>query len=400
MLRQYHGIASAALLLGLFPALFLPALQLIILIVLIGLCAAFRGIDKDVLGALKGWPFIALAQFCVFFFLNAALYPEWEGTRTHYRWVALESWSVTLVCAVILTLWLRMQDASDVKRGLMTWLPVGLSVSFALATLMYISSPQGTRIPLYTPSPLVPPFWFLVLAMTSFAWFSEMTPWQKIWRLCLFVMAGGMAIYGGARLVMLAWAVCTIALSIWFYMQAAQGRRFRVFLFVSVGITAGAGAMLLLDSLMGGFFMLRMRGLSQMNFTYDSVSAEFLRLRIWSGALCIISENAVLGVGQVNERFALNQELDWDKWYRAHQTYLSYLIIGGVPALVSGLLMQSLALIFVRSGLRDAYLPVFLGLGVVVTMNGLTDSIFQSAVSVQAFLTTTLLFVAARKASL
>ncbi len=30
------------------------------------------------------------------------------------------------------------------------------------------------------------------------------------------------------------------------------------------------------------------------------------------------------------------QEMEWDRWLRAHQTYLSYLIAGGIPALISG----------------------------------------------------------------
>lgn len=175
-----------------------------VLIVLVCLIATFSRLDRGAFTQLLNWRYVAFAQFCIFFFVNAAIYPVWESPRMHYRAVALETWSVSLVCMLVLALWLYVQKASDIKRALIIWLPIGLVLSFLVATVIYISGTQGSRVPLFTPNPLIPPFWFLVLSMSSFVWFFEMTHREKIGRFVLFLMAGMMAAYGSARLVMLA----------------------------------------------------------------------------------------------------------------------------------------------------------------------------------------------------
>ena len=395
MSKNYYALAASAFLLGLFPVFFLPMLQIMLFIMMIGLIVSFRQLDRVAFQQLLHWRYIVFAQFCIFFFLNAALYPVWESPRMHYRAIALESWSVSLLCVIVLALWLHLQKPAEIKRALIRWLPVGLTVSFGIASAIFSSGSQGVRVTLFTPNPLVPPFWFLVLTMTSFAWFFEMKRGAQVWRLGLFLMAGVMAVYGGARLVMLAWFLCGIALAIWFYIQALPKRRPHVLLGAMLSFALCAAAVILVDFLAGGFLALRMRSFSQVDLSYESVSQEFLRLRIWGGAISVVSENVLLGIGQVNERLAIQQELDWEKWYRAHQTYLSYLIAGGIPALISGLVFQSPVLAFLGRARRAALFPAFLGLGVVVTMNCFTDSIFQSAVAVQVFMLTTLLFLRA-----
>ena len=55
-------------------------------------------------------------------------------------------------------------------------------------------------------------------------------------------------------------------------------------------------------------------------------------------------------------------------------------------------------LAFLGRARRSTLFPAFLGLGVVVTMNCLTDSIFQSAVNVQVFMVATLVFLRASDA--
>ena len=369
-----------------------------VLIMLGGLVAAFSRLDRGAVKQLLNWRYVAFAQFCIFFFINAAIYPVWEGPRMHYRAVALETWSVSLFCVLVLAFWLHTQRASDIKRALIIWLPIALTLSFLIATIIYISGTQGSRVPLFTPNPLIPPFWFLVLSMASFSLFFEMTRWGKITRFGLFLMAGMMAVYGSARLVMLAWGLCGCVLAIWFYIQAERKHRPRVLLGIGLSLAVSLIVIVVGDTLAGGLLITRMTSFSQVDFTYDSLSREFLRLQIWTGALSVISDNAWLGIGQVNERIAIQQDIGWERWFRAHQTYLSFLIAGGIPALISGLLMQSPVLAFFSAAKRSTLFPAFLGLGVVVTMNCFTDSIFQSGVSVQVFMLTTLLFLRASDA--
>lgn len=386
------------LLLGLFPALFLTTLQLSLLIVLVGLVLSFRHIDRVALKQLLSFRYLVFAQFCIFFFVNALIYPVWEHPKMHYRAVALESWSVSLVSLVLLALWLNMRQARDIKRAIIHWLPVGLTISFVIASGIYFFGNQGSRVALFTPSPLVPPIWFLVFTAASFGWLFEMNRRHKVWRIALFFMAGMMAVYGGARLVMLAWGLCGVVLVIWGCIQS--DRKYRFWIFSGAGVVGAicVTGVVFVDLLTGGGFLRRMAIFSQVEFSYESISSQFLRAKIWLGALSIIGDNVWIGVGQVNERVALSQEMGWDRWLRAHQTYFSYLIAGGIPALISGLIMQSSVVPFMKRSTLSALFPVFLGLGVVVTLNCLTDSIFQSAVSVQAFMVTTLLFLRASDA--
>ena len=398
MTKKYYEAAAILLMLGLFPALFLPTLQFILLIVLVGLVLSFRQLEWTSLKQLLSFRYLVFAQFCIFFFINAAIYPVWDHPKMHYRAIALESWSISLFCLIVLALWLSVRKAEDVKRGMLQWLPVGLTVSFLVASWFYFSGDQGSRVTLFTPSPLTPPFWFLVLAAASFGWFFEMSHRHKAWRIAIFFMAGMMAVYGGARLIMLAWVLCGIALVIWGCMQAE--RQCRVWILSGAGLVGAIciGGIVFVDFLSGGGFIGRMAQFSQVDFSYESISGLFPRAIIWTGALSVIADNMFIGIGQVNERLSIQQEIGWDRWFRAHQTYLSYLIAGGIPALVSGLILQSPVLIFLKRTKRSALFPVFLGLGVVVTLNCFTDSIFQSAVSVQAFMVTTLLFLKASDA--
>jgi hypothetical protein len=396
--KKYYEIAAIMLLLGSFPALFLPTLQFILLIVLIGLVLSFRHPDRAALKQLLSFRYLAFAQFCILFFINAVIYPVWDNPKAHYRAIALESWSISLFCLIVLALWLNMRKADDVKRAILYWLPVGLSVSFFVASWFYFLGDQGSRVTLFTPSPLIPPFWFLVLTAASFGWFFEMSHLHRAWRIAIFFMAGLMAVYGGARLVMLAWVLCGIVLMTWGCIQSDRKYRLRIFTGASLFGAVCVGGIILVDLLSEGGFLGRMAKFAQVEFSYESIGSQFLRAQIWSGALSIIPDNIWIGVGQVNERAAISQEMDWDRWLRAHQTYLSYLIAGGIPALISGLIMQSPMLIFLKRTKRSALFPVFLGLGVVVTLNCFTDSIFQSAVNVQVFMVTTLLFLKASDA--
>ncbi len=389
-------VVVCVLLLGLFPALFLPVLQAMLLIMMVVIGLLFRQIERSTFRALLTFPNVAIAQFLVFFFLNALIFNVVDGNKPHFRAIALESWSITFLCLVILALWLQLKKAEDVKQALIRWLPLGLTGSFLIASSIYLFGDQGPRIEVFTPGPLTPPFWFLVLTMCSFAWFSEMGTWHKIWRFLLLFMAGLMVVYGAARLVMLAWMFCSVALAVWFYLEAQARHRLWILLGAGLGILVCACGMLLADYSFGSPMLKRMKAFANVGFSYDEISNQFLRLKIWSASISIISDDVWFGAGQVNERIMLGEEMGWDRWLRAHQTYLSYLIAGGVPALISGLLMQSPVLAFLKGRKEYALFPAFLGLGVVVTLNCLTDSIFQSAVNVQIFMAALLFFLKAR----
>ena len=93
----------------------------------------------------------------------------------------------------------------------------------------------------------------------------------------------------------------------------------------------------------------------------------------------------------MNERTVLAAQIEWDRWLRAHQTYLSYFIFGGVLALIFGLLFQAQILRLLQGAHVRAMAPAFIGLGVVLTLNAFTVSVFQSVVSVQVYMLASLI---------
>ena len=215
---------------------------------------------------------------------------------------------------------------------------------------------------------------------------------QKLMRVALFLMAGLMTLYGAARLVMLGWLLSSLLLAAYFIIIAPD-RRWVYIKAALVVLPSVVAVIFIADQSVGGLMLQRFELFLAQDV--EALRAAHPRLMIWPASVQVILDNPFLGVGQVNERLVLQQEIGWDLWLRAHQTYLSYLIAGGVPALVSGLLIQLPVLKFLRRDLVAMMFPAFVGLGVVLTLNCLTDSIFQSFVSVQVYMIVSLILLRA-----
>ena len=392
---MYNNKTTVVLLLSLFPTFHLLTLQMMLFAMFLELVRPYQRWRLETLNELLEWRHIAFLQFFLVFLFNAAFYPVWDSPRFNNRFIFIESWSISLVALIVLAVWLKQQKAEEVKRALIQFIPIGLTVCFAISSAIYFSEIEVDHIPLFTDNTLMLPFWFLVLTMSSFSWFFEMKFRTQVWRVFLFLMAGVMAWYGSARLVLIAWFFCGVFLTVWLASQTDGIQRLRMLSGAVILFLLFASLIIFLDYLAGGAFASRFLLLLQTD-TYDNVvSSHGTRVSLWRASLSIISENTLSGVGQVNERIALNQELSRELWFRAHQSYLSFLIAGGLFGLLSGLIMQSPALIFLSRARRFALFPAFLGFGIVVTLNCFTDSIFQSAVAVQAYMVGVLTFLRA-----
>jgi hypothetical protein len=378
------------ILLGLFPTLFLPVLQLMLLVMLAELLWRARRITQSDLYGIFNWSNAAVWQFLFFFLINAYVFDLLPGSWTHVRSVALESWSGTLASSFVLMLWLQIQGASKIKQAIQRWLPLGLMGSFAIATYFYIFSYPGERIQMFTPNALNPPLWFLIFTLISFCWFEQMNRTQKWIRLALFAMAGIMAVYAAARFLMCAWMLSALLLAVYTITLAPLHQRLPRMGALTVTALAIVSGVLVIDYFAGGLMMERFANLLEVRSDPARWPKELPRLVIWPAAISVVQENWALGIGQVNERIAIKTLLEWDHWFRAHQTYLSYLIAGGVPALISGLLYQAPILRLIQRSHIRAMFPAFIGLGIVLTLNAATDSIFQSVVGVQAYMVASL----------
>ena len=202
--------------------------------------------------ALLTWINAAVWQFTIFFLINAYAFDLLPGSPPKLRTVALESWIGTFSSSLVLMLWLQIQNPSVLKNAIVRWLPVGLMASFSIATYFYIFSYLGERIQVFTPNPLIPPFWFLVFTLISFCWFDQMSQAQKCIRLTLFVFAGIMIVYASARFLMLAWLVAAVVLAIYVIFLSPRYLRSQQMRFLAAGGILVVGGVLMTDFLQEG----------------------------------------------------------------------------------------------------------------------------------------------------
>lgn len=369
---------AIALSLGLAPTLHLVALQLATILILVSVLVQGRSNFSEQPKLL--WLHVLLGQFALYFMLNAVLYPSLEGNMRHFQRVALESWSITLVGLGLM--WLFVNKNRDFINSIQRWVPLGLVLSFAIMSYFFFG-PQGHRAQAFSTNTLVPPIWFLVLTLICFCDFYEMPKPAQIFRGALLILAGIMTLYSGGRAILAIWLICTACLGAFLIVTRPNTHRpLRDLTYLLLGLLALIGLLYIADAAMGGTLDMRIRyTLSHLN--KDGLSSTaFFRLELWAAARDIIASYWPMGAGQVNERLLIHEIVERDWWFRAHQTYMSYLIAGGILALISGLLFQAAALWFCTRAL----FPAALGLFAVPALSGLTDSIFQSFFSVQLYM--------------
>lgn len=382
---------TIALCLGLIPVLHLGALRLVTLLVLVSVI--LRGRSNFTKPPKLIWPYLLIAQFVVYFTLNAMLYPSMEGNMRHFQRVALESWSMTVVGFGLLFLFVSKNR--DFIAHIQRWMPVGLLLSFLIMSYFFFG-PQGSRAKAFSTNTLVPPVWFLALTLICFCNVFVMPRRDQFCRGLLFLLAAVMALYSGGRIILAIWFVCGTCLGVYLLlMRPAQTRPLRDFSVLVVALLSCLVAIYFVDEMMGGTLSMRF-GYTIEHLSNEGLSStSFFRLEIWAAASEVIKTYWPLGAGQVNERFLIHEIIARDWWFRAHQTYMSYLIAGGIVALISGLLFQTAALYFCTRTL----FPAMLGLFLVPGLSGLTDSIFQSVFSVQLYMTFVFLLSGARSMS-
>lgn len=376
-------------LIGLFPVLFLLSLQLAGLLALLGLAlhwrTQFRGLGRP---ALPHW---LLLQFALFFLVNALVFESWPGNRTRYYGLAIEAWTGTTAAVVIFGFYFR--GGRDLWPAFRDGLPVGMALSVLVMTGFFIFGDQGPRVAAWGATPLGPPMWYLALSLLAFAGFERLSASQQGLRYLLFALAALMALYGNARLIFLLWAAAALVITCYSLMQHPAEQRWKRGAALLAGFALCLAGIVVIDQLGQGYVVRRMQRIWEAVIDPASIRENFLRVHIWGAAYEVARENVWLGVGQINERLAIHQVLEHTSWFRAHQTYLSYVISGGVLALLSGLLFQMAPLV-ARAGAGLSTRMAVAGFVLVCALNGLTDSVFQSFTNVQGYALITLALTA------
>lgn len=383
--------AGVFLSIGLLPSVHLVALQLATLLIIVSVALEWRHFRSRIR---LSWPHWAILLFILYGTINVLTYESLPGNRHHYFKIALETWFITLGAFFVT---LAFSHSRDLHAAALTWLPVGLGLSFLIMSFFFFSRIEGYRPDAFAPSALYPPLWFLILTGISFCWYDSMGQAQKTTRFALLGLSGLMALYAGARLILIAWILLSIYLL--YYVSAGHStvsatRRLGL---IMLGVLCAVLTISGLDILFNGPWALTYRFTGSIQALLQQ-EKEFLRFQLWSESWRLISEHPWLGFGQINERFILREIGPEKWWYRAHQTYLSFWLSGGIIGLGFGLLFQLTALSLISPVYKRSLAPAVVALLGITFLNGLTDSIFQSFFSLQVYMLLVILFSPKRQA--
>lgn len=322
--------------LGLVPVVHLPTLRVATALILLSVLLRGKSIFKDV--PTRFWPYFLLLQFALYFTFNAMVYPSMEGNMRHFQRVALESWSITLLG--LLLVWVFVSKNRDFMVHYQRWTPFALLGSFLIMSYFFFG-PQGSRARALSTNALLPPIWFLTLTLICFCSFFGMSKAAQIFRGALMLLAAFMALYSGGRMILAIWFICAASLGSYLcFIRPNSQRPVRDLGYLLFAMVALVVLLYAVDAAMGGTLDMRVRYTIN-HLRSDGLSSDaFFRLELWAAANEVIATYWPMGAGQVNESFLIHNIIDRGWWYRAHQTYLSYLIAGGLVALLSGLLFR------------------------------------------------------------
>lgn len=387
---QDKSDALLFLCIGLFPALHIGALWAAGLVIVINATIHARPLWHE--GIRLGWEHLAIGQFIALSLLNVLLYPLVEGNRAHYVPLSIEALTVTFL---ILCLTLFYPNRSGgLARAAVRWLPIGLLLSFGIITAFYLEGSQGARVRAFSPNPILPPVWYLALTVACFAGFRTFTRNAMFLHSLLLVSGALVAVYSGSRMALIVWMLSAGLICYAYLLRPRMATSLRAISLTGVGLFGTLLLVLALDQLTSGEMLFRLVYTLE-HVLAGTASSEFFRLEIWTAAWELIKERPLLGHGNVNERILLHEILEREWWFRAHQTYLSYWIGGGLLGLISGLIFQTSICVLLFAPNAKTMRPIVFGLFGVIGLNGTTESIFQSFVAVQFYTLVVLIFARA-----
>ncbi len=246
---------------------------------------------------------------------------------------------------------------------------------------------QVCRVKAFNRNPLYPPIWMTAIAL---ALFGRLLAGRRrdlaFLYLLVFLCVLSASAFGGARTILL---IQLIMFPMAAVLLGGSGR-WRHLLGIGAAIVAGLGAALLLDMATGCDFGSRMGQLVEIAQTADlsrSSQAELGRFETWKHAISVMPEYWLHGRGFENERYIVIEEFG-SSIHHLHNLYLSWLMGGGLSALISGLVFlfgPPLYLLW-RYGLRAAW-PV-IAIVAVIALNGMTTVLFYRGIIVATYMVT------------
>ena len=350
--RPYH--ASGLVLVGMLPAFGTPAAVLLFVLTLPAVSIA----------RIKAhWLFLlCLIQY---FLIHLGLNLWHDGSFSTAR--LNDSYIIMAFAAVSSTCFLGL--ACHRANFTRLWLAVGLLISVAalIITQNMGFNTMGGRAYGLMFNPLLPPAVFLPLTVLLFARWEQAPPWQKYLAygvlLAVIVTVGAV---NGARIAFYSGLITALVLTLWVLWQDTS-RIFAMGALAIVGLSvfgikaydglsggrqadrfteASSDISILIERALVGD--VRLRGsVAEVQKTGISYSAS-ARLALWNGALQGFGGRPWFGYGQSQEKSVINTVAQ-TRQPHAHNQYLSWLIWGGLPALISGLIFLAAPLLHTRT---------------------------------------------------
>ncbi|QPH52267.1 O-antigen ligase family protein [Pontivivens ytuae] len=265
----------------------------------------------------------------------------------------------------------------------------GVVTCFVVLAAFYIFGfgNQGCRVEAFNRNPLYPPIWMTAIVLALFGrWIAGARREIACLYGLVFICSLSAGAFSGARTILLIQMLMFPAAA--FLLGGSD--RWRHLVAIGATIAAGVTAALLLDAATGCNLGDRIGKLVEIAQTADlsqSGEAELGRFETWTQAIALMPEYWLQGRGFENERYIVIEEFG-SSIHHLHNLYLSWLMGGGIAALLSGLvfLFGPPLVLLRRYGLRAAW-PV-IALVAVIGLNGMTTILFYRGFIVATYMVT------------
>ncbi len=378
---------------------------------------------------------VLVGQHFLLLLVNAAVFAPRPDVVEPTPDDAISLWLGALIVFPLLLL--RARQIADVSRLWRVLGPVALIASIACLAWEHFATLE-CRLAFLSRGPLLPPLWFTILTIATFAGWDRLTSSERALRYVLVALTVTATVgFAGARTMLLIQLICFPLLGVllswnrpwrrWAAHSALMGGA------LAAGLVAGLAfdqradcgfgqrllalfdvaeilfgdapspeSSLLPPPALGGEHASFQRDIAPASYATDAASAAsaepvvreaMRRPEMWSDAVDLIRDRPLFGYGFVNEPPLAGQYPNF------HQQYLSWLIWGGPLMLLSGLLMLvSPLLTFGIRGSRDASI---LALAIIapVLLDGFAVTLFHRTLTVAGWgLCFALIYALAREA--
>lgn len=295
-----------------------------------------------------------LVQLCVLLALIAVLNPPPSGTVAFEHAAYPTFWGANVGLIILISVRLAIvEDIVQVTDRILPWVLVACFIGLSIDKFSGEIGGAECRVRGLTRWPFTPALFFTVFTLFSFASWPKLNASGQYVRLGLVTAAVLLANgYAGVRMIAIVQLVCFVGFAFLFWWARPAGLP-RPALKIMIAVGLGLIMSVIVDFVSGCQLFLRFGELATAAFDPEALqqgSGVALRLQFLRHGLDAVALAPWLGYGIWAEELLV----EGSGHTHVHNQYLSWLVWGGLPVLVSGLLFLAAPLVAIV-GVKDRW---------------------------------------------